>query len=176
MPRLAKGLVKQVQDAEAVTGGFELIKPGKYPAKLKAVESKTSGTGKPGWNWEFGDIHDLEGNKVPGRQWVWTMLPGAKAPKEGVDNYDELYKKWETSERLSAGRIKAMFEAFGYSEDSDTDEMLGEKCVLQIGIQTIKAGPRKGEEQNYVVKVIAWDEELSELDLDDEDDAEDDDF
>lgn len=174
MPRLAKGLAKTVADAEAVTGAFELIKPGKYIATLKQVESKTSGTGKPGWNWEFGDILDLEGKKVPGRQWLWTMLPGAKAPKD--ESSDE-YKKWETSERLSAGRIKGIFEAFGFETDSDTDEMLGEKIVLQIGIQTIKAGPKKGEEQNYIVKLIPFNEgDFEDINFVSENDEDDDDF
>lgn len=179
MPRLAKGLVKKVQSADAVSGGFELIKPGRYAAKLRAVTSKPSQAGKPGWNWEFDSITDSDGNKVPGRQFMWTMLPGTKPPVEGADNYEELYKKWETAERLSAGRLKYMFDAFGFSEDSDTDEMLGEPCILQIGVQTIKGGPRKGENQNYIVKLIAFneDEDFEGVELGDgDDDPEDDEF
>jgi hypothetical protein len=176
MPRLSKGLIEKVTDAEPVQGGFDLIKPGKYAAILKAVETKPSGTGKSGWNWEFGDMVALDGTKQSGKQWVWTILPGTPEPKPGIDNYEEIHKKWEIAERLAAGRIKAMFLAFGYSEDSDTDEMLGEPCILQIGIQAIKGGPRKGEEQNYVVKVLPFEDVDESLLAGGEDEDDDSDF
>ena len=94
--------------------------------------------------WEFTDIHTMDGERQPGRQWYTTMLPGGKKPATTPGD------KWATSQRLSAGRLKAAFEAFGYSLDSDTDEMLGEQVVLQLTIETINKGERASQRTNRV--------------------------
>lgn len=170
MPRLAKNAVRQVAAAEAVSGGFELLRPGKYRARLFSVEARESSTGKPGWNVQFNKLQSLDGEETyPGRQFMWMTLPGTPEPK---DEKSEEHKKWETTERLSAGRLKAFFQAFGYTEDSDTDEMLGERCVLRISIDTIQAGARKGEQQNSVREVLPMnDDDLEDLEETDDETA-----
>lgn len=153
---------KKVDKAEAVTGSFEPLTPGKYVAELAKVETKVSGAGNAYWNAEFTEIHTLDGDKKPGRQWYMLMLPVDKMPadyKEDEALTDEQRKeKWETYQRLTAGRIKAFFEAFGYDTDSDTDEMIGDRCILQIGIETQQRGANAGQQRNRVNAVLPLDE------------------
>jgi hypothetical protein len=154
MPKLAAKDRKKVEKSTAVGGGFEPLKPGKYVASLKEVEAKTSGNGNPMWVAEFEEIHSLDGDKQPGRQWYQMMLP---TTVDAPDDYAKGQDKWEQYQDLCSGRIKAFFEAFGYTPDSDTDEMIGEKAVLQIGVRTIQNGARAGEQTNEVRGVFPLD-------------------
>jgi hypothetical protein len=70
---------------------------------------------------------------------------------------------------LVAGRIRAWFEAHGYTEDTDTDEMIGSKAVLVIGVETIQRGAKAGEKTNRVNAVKS----AEDLDLEGDDDDED---
>lgn len=159
MPKLAAKVRKRVEKATASSGEYEPLKPGKYVATLSAVEAKNSAAGNPLWVAEFEDIHNLDGERQPGRQWYNLNLP--------VDNMPENYRPknskkspeeaWESYQDLCLSRLKGFFEAFGYSEDSDTDEMIGERCVLQIGVRTIQNGARAGEQTNSVNGVAPLD-------------------
>lgn len=164
MPKMPKALQKTVADAEAVSGDFELLAPGRYVACLNKVEAKNSAAGNPMWVWEFNEIRDMDGNKKPGRLWYNTMIPQAKMPSGVPDS-----EKWETAQRLSAGRLKAAFEAFGYTLDSDTDEMIGDKVVLAVGVDTIQKGPKAGQQTNRVNALHSADD--VDLDSDEDDDT-----
>lgn len=169
MPKLAAKDRKKVQKAEAVGGGFEPLKPGKYVAELSNVEAKNSAAGNPMWVAEFTEIHNLDGEKQPGRQWYNLNLPTTNEPPEG---YTKGAEKWEQYQNLCAGRIKAFFEAFGFTVDSDTDELIGERVVLQIGVRTIQNGDRAGEQTNSVNGV----QPLDSVNYAGEDGDDDDDF
>lgn len=158
---------KKVNKAEAVKGGFEPLKPGKYTAVLDDVETKVSGNGNAYWNCVFTKIQDMDGESKPGKQWYMLMLPADKMPED----YEKGQEKWDQYQSLSAGRIKAFFEAFGYDPDTDTDDMIGDRVVLQIGIQTIQQGNRAGEKTNRVNGVFPLPEDFDvDGDEDDEDD------
>lgn len=159
MPKLAAKDRKKVEKAEVDTG-FKPIEPGKYVAELHEVEAKTSNAGNPMWVAEFHEIHDLDGNKVPGRQWYQMMLPTTDTPPDGYKpggKEQNPEKAWGMYQDLCSARIKGFFEAFGYTPDSDTDEMIGERVVLQIGVRTIQNGPRAGEESNEVRNIFPLD-------------------
>ncbi len=159
MPKLAAKDRKKVEKAEASTG-FQPIAPGKYIAELHEVEARTSNAGNPMWVAEFHEIHDLEGNSIPGRQWYQMMLPTTDTPPEGYTpkgKTKDPQEAWAMYQNLCSARIKGFFEAFGYTPDSDTDEMIGERCVLQIGIRTIQNGPKAGEQTNDVNNVFPLD-------------------
>ena len=143
---------KKVAKAEATGGGFKPITAGKYVAELSQVEVKVSANGNPMWVAEFTDIHDLDGEQVPGRQWYNLNLPTTDTPPDGYKpaRGGDPKEKWAQYQELCAGRIKQFFEVFGFTEDSDTDEMIGERAVLQIGIRTIQNGPKTGEQTNTV--------------------------
>lgn len=147
MPKLAAKIKKKVEKAQAVSGEFEPLAPGKYVAVLNEVEAKSSAAGNPMWVAEFGDIRDMDGESQPGRLWYNLNLPTTDTPP---DDYAKGEEKWKQYQRLCEGRIKAFFEAFGYEVDSDTDEMVGEEVVLIVGVRTISNGPRAGERTNSV--------------------------
>ena len=125
MPKLTKQTAKAVEKAEAASGSY-LLPEGRYAARLNSVTEKP-GRKAPYWSWEFVDLHDTDGVKRPGKQWNNTSLSEA-----------------------SLGFLKATFEAFGYTSDSDTDEMIGEWVVLVLTQAPIGAGPKAGELRNEV--------------------------
>lgn len=159
MPKLAAKVRKRVEKADAVSGEFEPLKPGKYIGQLAEVEAKTSAAGNPIWSVVFEEIHNLDGDRQPGRQWYNLNLPVDKMPEDYRPKNSKKSPEdaWESYQDLCLGRLKQFFEAFGYSEDSDTDEMIGEKCVLQIGVRTIQNGARAGEVTNSVNGVAPLD-------------------
>lgn len=170
MPKLAAKDRKKVEKAEAVSGEFEPLPPGKYIAELSDVEAKTSGAGNAYWNAEFTNIHDLEGESVPGRQWFMMMLPQGEMPEDykPKNSKKSPEEAWKTYQDLTAGRIKSFFEAFGFTPDSDTDELIGERVVLQIGVETINQGPKTGQRTNRVNAVLPLDSVEFEEGEDDE--------
>lgn len=169
MPKLNAKLKKKVEKAEAVTGEFEPLKAGKYIGTLSEVEAKNSAAGNPMWVAEFTDLENLDGDTQPGRQWYNLNLPTSDTPP---DYYEKGEEKWVQYQRMCEGRLKAFFEAFGYTVDTDTDEMVGEQCVLIIGVRTIKTGERAGERTNSVNGVAPLDSVTRSTGDDDEDDDE----
>lgn len=155
MPKLSKALQKKVADAE-VQSGFSLLDPGKYIGTLAKVESKTSANDNVYWNAEFEKVTNLDGEESPGRQWYMMMLPTSDTPPEGYKpggKEKDPAKAWKMYQDLCASRIKGFFEAFGYTTDSDAEEMIGEQCLLTIGVETIQKGAKAGQETNRVNNV-----------------------
>lgn len=147
MPKLAAKDRKKVEKAEAVTGEFPVWPAGKYIAELTEVEAKASAAGNPMWVAEFQNFTNSEGEVMPGRQWYNLNLPTSDTPPDGYEKGEE---KWLQYQGLCSGRIKAFFEAFGYTVDSDTDEMIGDRVVVQIGIRTIQKGEKAGQQTNTI--------------------------
>lgn len=139
MPKLNKNQQQAVEGAESKA--FSALPEGRYLATLKDVKVMPGGENGPYWSWEYSDLIGLSGDvevgkKAPGRQWVNTSLTEA-----------------------SAWKMKEVFDAHGYTVDSDTDEMVGEKVVLVISQNVIERGKRKGEIGNNVDRVVAPDED-----------------
>lgn len=135
MPKLTEAQAEKVQASEAVQGGF-LLDPGRYAARLRACETKPPGEGKEHeqWEWQFEALHDEAGKQKPGRQWHYTSLsPDA------------------------AGFLKAVFEAFGYTADSDTDELLGEWVVLYLDQEIQQKGKNAGKMRNVISRFAEFD-------------------
>lgn len=151
MPKLDKTMLKAVESAEVTTGEFSLIEPGRYFATLAKVEVRDANYGGTQWSCEFHDITDINGQKQPGRQWLNLNLPVAGAMPATYTNGED---KWQKFQAVSAARLKQFFEAFGYTTDSDTEEMIGEQAVIEIEIRTIQSGPRRGEQVNGVKAVM----------------------
>ena len=153
MPKLPSAAAKAVEKSEAVHGGggsFEPLAPGKYLAQLRevTVRDQTDKHGHTQWSAEFENLHSLEDHeKAPGRQWLNLTVPlGKKMPA----SYTNGPEKWEKYQAMVMGRLKAFFESFGYTTDSDTDEMIGEWAVITVSQRTIQDGPKTGEITNRV--------------------------
>lgn len=155
MPKLSEKMAKAASEAEDVKDGFEPLPAGKYIVTLKEVEDRIAqSTGAPMWGIELEDVTDLEGNVQPGRQFTNLVLPGPdKMPKDykGKDSSKKsLEEQWKSRNDFLRSKIKQFFEAFGYTTDSDTDEMIGERAVVALSVETINAGKRKGQLGNQV--------------------------
>jgi hypothetical protein len=147
VPKLNKAMAKQVDKAKEVGGGFEPFPAGKYIAELEEVEAKISSAGNPMWAIKFQNVVNLEGEEMPGRLFYNLNLP---TTDEMPEDYAKGPEKWKQYQDLCRGRLKNFFSAFGYSMDSDTDEMIGDKAILIVGIGTINKGPRTGQSTNQV--------------------------
>lgn len=135
MPKLNKTVAKRVAGVDPDAGGnFEALEPGTYTGRLSKVDEKTSSKGNEMWVWEFDELLDEDGNKAPGRLWVNTVL----LPQSD----------WVMAQA---------FHAFGYTPDSDTDEIVGERCGLVVSKRVIEQGTRKGQMGNNVDRMIPID-------------------
>ena len=184
MPKLAGKMQKDVKGAEAAkpSGNFELIPRGKYVATLTAVTEEDSDFGVR-WVAEFSEItHPTTGDKQPGRQWFNIPMP--QDVKDVPDDYEPQQRRgqkkqtkaeaWASLQEYRVSTLKAFFDAMGYTEDTDTDEMVddGAKALITISQRTAKQGARKGDRFNFVggLEPIPEDLEIPESD-DSEDDS-----
>ena len=154
MPKLPSKIAKKANKAEATTGGFEPLPAGKYLARLRKVEASPSQNFPDHvvrWSAEFGDLHDLEGNNYPGRQWLnLSVIQDEEMPA----SYTKGEKSWGQYVNISHGSLKGFFEGMGFTTDSDTEEMVGEVALLRVSVRTIQKGPRQGEKTNQVDAVL----------------------
>lgn len=154
MPKLDSKTASSVEETEATHGGdFEPLAPGKYLARLVDVEVRDEKNKYDALQWsaEFDNIHTFDesgpGEKQPGRQWLNLTLPTTAKPHSAYTNGPE---KWEKYQNMLRGRLAAFFEAFGFTPDSDTDEMTGEWAVITVGVETAQQGSRAGKQVNRV--------------------------
>lgn len=168
MPKLAKKYAAAVEQAEISTGDFPLLDPGYYYVQLAEVEVM-EGNYAPRWSATLSNIHKKETlEEIPGRQWFNMNVPeDGPAPA----NYTGGDKKWASFQSMSKGQLHGFFEAFGYSTDSDTDEMIGEWAVAKIVIETINGGNRKGEKTNRVKSLVPVEEDFDPTQFDVESDG-----
>ena len=125
MPKLPQAKAEAV--AETESQDFSPLPAGTYVSRLDSVEVK-EGKAAPYWSWAF-TVTDEEctGRKL----WVNTSL----------------------SEK-ALWKLKEVFDAFGYTADSDTDEMVGEEVRLVVSQRIIEGGARAGQTGNNVDMVL----------------------
>ncbi|WAB10093.1 hypothetical protein SEA_JUMBOSET_45 [Arthrobacter phage Jumboset] len=150
MPKLNKKLAAAVETAEVVSGDFPLLDNGYYYAQLGDVEVQ-DGNYAPVWNATLENLHKQSTNeKASGKQWLrLNVVSDEKAPA----SYTNGDKKWASFHSMSQGQLRGFFEAFGYTPDSDTDEMRGEWALIKVGTRIISSGDRKGEKVNEVKSI-----------------------
>lgn len=144
MPKLGK---KQAQSvAEQEVKDFTAIPPGRYVLALRevTVSDKPGESGAHYWNWEFEvvepevvrDPETKEDVKVVNRR-LWTRTSLADSAE------------W---------KLKQVFDAFGYTPDSDTDEMVSEKVVAYVARVPQEKGQRQGQLVNEIDRLAPYDE------------------
>lgn len=169
MPKLSKKIQKAVAQADptAAGGDFPLLDPGYYYVRLGGVEVQ-DGNFAPRWSATMDKIVESESMEVkPGRQWFNMNVPDEGPAPANYTNGD---KKWANFQSMSRNQLAQFFEAFGYSVDSDTDEMTGEWAKAKIVIETINSGARQGEKTNRIKSLapVEDDFDAAEIDLGDE--------
>lgn len=130
MPRLDETAASRVEEAESSSG---VMDEGIYEMTLISVEVKPGAENGPYWKWTFKVPEDAT-KYAKWQQWLNTSL----------------------SER-SAWKLKEVFEAFGVTPDTDTDDLIGQRVRVEVGQNTIQKGPRAGEVGNNVKKVLPLD-------------------
>ena len=134
MPKLNEKLRGEVEKSKAWSGGggSPLLEQGRYAGRLfKVDERMASGNARfDSWSWEFRHLHDENGDEQRGRQWYNTSL----SPN-------------------TRGQFKGIFDALGYSLDSDTDEMVGEWAVLYVSQEVAQQGKKAGQTVNRVTGI-----------------------
>lgn len=138
MAKLAKNVAKAAATADS---GRDLLPEGTYEMRLRNVDTTKVGksSNQPYWVWEFEITEDCkirpdeaEGmNLDKRRQWMNTSLSEAAL--------------W---------KVKEVFDAFGYDTDADTDDMVGDHCLVVVSQRPIGAGPRQGEITNQIENVL----------------------
>lgn len=180
MPKLSTKHQKKAEAAEEYSEReYEPLPPGKYTAVLEDVEVREGReSGNEYWSAEFRDIEDLDGEEQSGRLWYRLMLPIDKMPKDyrpksrqkkGETEEEWIARSWKAYQDITAGRIKSFFSAFGFSLDSDTEELQGERVGIVVGITTMQQGPRKGQQTNEITSVFALDGSEGSSSEDDDD-------
>lgn len=124
MPKLPSQAATKAREA-AESSGFTALEAGTYEARLTNVTAKNAASsGNPMWVWEL----EVVGPTNKGRKlWVNTVLTDAAM--------------WKVAE---------MFAAFGYDTDTDTDEIIGDHCQVDVIQREIERGARAGQMGNDV--------------------------
>jgi hypothetical protein len=124
MPKLPSQAASAAK-AAAESSGFTAIEEGTYEARLTGVVAKNAkSSGNPMWVWELEIVEaPYRGRKL----WVNTVL---------TDN-----AMWKVGE---------MFAAFGVDTDTDTDELVGDHCLVDVVQRVIEGGARAGQTGNDV--------------------------
>lgn len=157
MPKLPKERAEGAQNQES--GDYKPLKPGKYVFKLTEVEEGVTG----------------EKSKNPGTdKWVWKLVVDK-------DYHPELRKgRWQTaqSEHIPLTpnmdwKTKQLFEGFGYTADSDTDEILEDPEARIVGYVKTGKDIVSGDPRSEVSRYVKFDP--SKFTFSPEDEADDDD-
>lgn len=135
MPKLPKTIQKAADDAEVQD--FSALEPGTYVVAVKEIDvtAKTKG-GDPMWVWQF-KVVDPEYPQYKNRT---------------------LFDRTALTES-AAWKLKQLYGALGFTLDSDTDELIGEKCKVVVTQQEIPSGARKGQTGNNNDSYLALSDE-----------------
>lgn len=127
MPKLNE---QQQAVAAESEGGFTPVDEGRYVVVLeKVTESAKAGpSGHKYWTWEF---------KID--------EPGVRAAR--------LWHNTSLSPD-AAFKIREVYDALGYTLDSDTAEMIGDKCRAYVSTQTQEQGKNAGRLQNVIDSLV----------------------
>lgn len=126
MPKLKSDVAAKVDEAESLD--FEPLPENVYNAVLD------------------GEVEAAEGPN--GLYWKWTF----KITDEGYEGRKQFVNTSLSEKAL--WKLKEVFEAFGVSADTDTDDLIGQPVKLMVVQRVIEKGNRKGELGNEVKQVL----------------------
>lgn len=126
MPKLSTATASKVEEAESLD--FEPMPEDIYEAVLAEEVELAEGPNGPYWKWTF---------KI--------TTSGYETRKQFVNTSLSEKALW---------KLKEMFEAFGVSADTDTEDLIGQPVKLMIVQRVIAKGARSGEVGNEVRQVL----------------------
>lgn len=134
MPKLAADIAREADNA-ADEGGPAPIPVGLYVGKLLGVtvSDKEGPSGSHYWTWEY-----------------QVMDEGYTAKKL------RLITSLSEKARFAIG---GAFAAHGVSSDTDTDELVGDRVLMQVGQRTLDKGTNKGQIVNSIEYTLPYDED-----------------
>jgi hypothetical protein len=135
MAKLPSDVAKSAAEAE---DGYSLIEEGDYVVELLEVQTEKNGQPMTG---------------AAGPYWTWVFqIP------EDADRYKKrrFWRIISLSERAFP-MLKAAFTAFGVSTDTDTDELIGKRCLAHVGVKMIEQGAKAGEKDNEIQRLMPLD-------------------
>ncbi|AWY07538.1 hypothetical protein SEA_LAZERLEMON_55 [Streptomyces phage LazerLemon] len=141
MPKLPKERAENAANQES--GDFKPLKPGRYVMRLAELEEGVTG----------------EKSKNPGTdKWVWKLTVDK-------DYHPELRKgRWQTAFQEHVPltenmdwKMKQLFEGFGYTTDSDTDEILEDPEARIVGYVKTGKDIVTGEPRSEVSRYVTFD-------------------
>lgn len=147
IPKLADRVAKYVAKQEPSLGSsFEPIQVPKVIGTLKEVREE-EGEYDVQWVAVFSDLVDLAGRTYGGSLFYRMTIPGGSKPPAGWVPYINGVKREDATaaERQDAwtkriadqgARLHGFFDIVGYTPDSDSDEVIGEKYGLNISVRT----------------------------------------
>lgn len=148
MPKLEGRVLKFVEKQEpdaAGGGGFVLIEEKQVLGTLAEVREEESDYGTQ-WVVVWNNLTSLSGKEYPGSLSTWLNVPGGSKPpatwkvyRKGSDVTDTLsaaekQDAWTEQIQKQGAKIHALFAIPGYTTDSDTDELVGEIYLLDVGV------------------------------------------
>lgn len=88
------------------------------------------------------------------KQWVvvWRVVRPKASAKRTIWDRRSLSPK-------AAFKMRELFDALGYEYGSDSDELVGERAVVEIEHQEIERGPRTGQLSENVVALYSSEDE-----------------
>jgi len=130
--KLDADLTGLVATAPVKDGG--ILPAGLYKATLFSVEDGANFSGEPQWVAHFGDLVSVDGARYPlDLQRLYLDMPDPRVVGRPVPrDIDEAHRKFLSAQFRRLGDLRSFFEAFGYTADSDTDEIIGESCTIEI--------------------------------------------
>lgn len=133
MPKLDDGTAEAVRNDD----GTNLMQEGVYEMILTAVSATNkdgeplTGANGPAWSWEFTVPDDA-----------------AKYAKRKI---------WAYTAHAQAWLLKKYFDAFGVSPDTDTDDLIGRRVLVEVTTYTVKSGDNVGDIRNGVKSLLPLD-------------------
>lgn len=132
MPKLPAKTQQAAEKAEVGGGGNAPLEEGVYVLRLHGVDATGSGPAGPYWTFEYRVVEGPDGPQN-GRRRLWDRI--------------------SLSEK-AAWRVKQLFTAFGFTLDSDTDEMIGEHVKAYVIQEPIQSGNRAGQMGNSISEYL----------------------
>lgn len=133
MPKLPQNIQEKAEQAESKD--FSAFPAGTYEVQLTKIDTTKVG----------------KSSKVP--YWELELTVTDAAPAESRARGRKVWDNMSLGED-SAWKVKQVFDAFGYELSSDSDEMVGELCLAEIGTEIQAQGAKAGQVVNVVNKLM----------------------